>query len=74
MDSASLLQGKKKFTAFLAAAFMMYGPIKKLSRVNASIQQAIAAADPVLLQQALLMAGRAEVEVDGSPVTIEPDE
>ncbi len=33
-----------KFGAFIAAAFMMYQPIKKLSRVNASIQQAIAAA------------------------------
>jgi subfamily B ATP-binding cassette protein MsbA len=32
------------FVAFLTAAFMMYQPIKKLSRVNASIQQAIAAA------------------------------
>ena len=32
------------FTAFLTAAFMMYTPIKKLSRVNASLQQAIAAA------------------------------
>jgi subfamily B ATP-binding cassette protein MsbA len=33
-----------QFAAFIAAAFMMYQPIKKLSRVNASIQQAIAAA------------------------------
>jgi subfamily B ATP-binding cassette protein MsbA len=32
------------FSSFLAAAFMMYGPIKKLSRVNAGLQQAIAAA------------------------------
>jgi subfamily B ATP-binding cassette protein MsbA len=31
------------FASFLAAAFMMYQPIKKLSRVNASLQQAIAA-------------------------------
>ena len=35
------------FTAFLAAAFMMYGPIKKLSRVNAALQQAIAAAQRI---------------------------
>jgi len=35
------------FASFLAAAFMMYGPIKKLSRVNASIQQAIAAAERI---------------------------
>jgi subfamily B ATP-binding cassette protein MsbA len=33
-----------KFCAFITAGFMMYQPIKKLSRVNASIQQAIAAA------------------------------
>jgi subfamily B ATP-binding cassette protein MsbA len=33
-----------QFATFLGAAFMMYGPIKKLSRVNASIQQSIAAA------------------------------
>ncbi len=35
------------FSAFLTAAFMMYGPIKKLSRVNASLQQAIAAAQRI---------------------------
>jgi subfamily B ATP-binding cassette protein MsbA len=35
------------FATFLGAAFMMYGPIKKLSRVNASIQQAIAAAERI---------------------------
>lgn len=32
------------FTAFMAALFMMYSPAKKLSRVNANLQQAIAAA------------------------------
>jgi len=36
-----------EFTSFLATAFLMYGPIKKLSRVNASIQQAIAAAERI---------------------------
>jgi len=35
------------FTTFLTAAFMMYGPIKKLSRVNASIQQTIAASERI---------------------------
>jgi subfamily B ATP-binding cassette protein MsbA len=35
------------FSSFLAAAFMMYGPIKKLSRVNAGIQQTIAAAERI---------------------------
>lgn len=36
-----------EFTAFLAALFLMYGPLKKLSRVNANIQQGIAAAQRV---------------------------
>jgi ATP-binding cassette, subfamily B, bacterial MsbA len=36
-----------QFSAFLAAAFMMYGPIKKLSRVNAGIQQTIAATERI---------------------------
>jgi len=35
------------FTAFLAALLMMYAPAKKLSRVNANIQQAIAAGDRI---------------------------
>ena len=36
-----------EFTAFVAALMLMYGPIKKLSRVNASLQQAIAAAERI---------------------------
>jgi subfamily B ATP-binding cassette protein MsbA len=36
-----------EFTSFIAAAFLMYGPIKKLSRVNASIQQTIAASERI---------------------------
>lgn len=36
-----------EFSGFLTAAFLMYQPIKKLTRVNASIQQAIAAAQRV---------------------------
>ena len=35
------------FVAFITSLFMMYGPIKKLSRVNASLQQAIAAAQRI---------------------------
>ena len=35
------------FTSFLTAAFAMYAPIKKLSRVNAGLQQAIAAAQRI---------------------------
>jgi subfamily B ATP-binding cassette protein MsbA len=36
-----------EFVAFVAALFMMYGPAKKLSRVNASLQQAIAASERI---------------------------
>jgi subfamily B ATP-binding cassette protein MsbA len=35
------------FAVFLGAAFMLYGPVKKLSRVNAALQQAIAAAERI---------------------------
>ena len=35
------------FAAFIGALLMMYGPVKRLSRVNASLQQAIAAAERV---------------------------
>jgi len=40
-----LTQGQ--FTSFVAAAFMMYGPVKKLSRVNAGLQQAMAASERI---------------------------
>ena len=33
-----------EFTSFMAALFMMYMPIKKLARVNATLQQALSAA------------------------------
>jgi subfamily B ATP-binding cassette protein MsbA len=36
-----------QFASFFAAAFLMYGPAKKLSRVNANLQQAIAAAERI---------------------------
>jgi subfamily B ATP-binding cassette protein MsbA len=36
-----------EFAAFIAALLLMYEPVKKLSRVNASLQQAIAAAERV---------------------------
>jgi subfamily B ATP-binding cassette protein MsbA len=36
-----------EFTAFIASLFMMYGPAKKLSRVNADLQQAVAAAERI---------------------------
>ena len=36
-----------EFTSFLAALFLMYGPAKKLSRVNANLQQCLAAAQRI---------------------------
>ena len=36
-----------EFTSFLAALLFMYGPIKKLSRVNANLQQAAAASERI---------------------------
>ena len=36
-----------QFTAFIAALFMMYAPAKKLSRVNADLQQAMAAGERI---------------------------
>jgi subfamily B ATP-binding cassette protein MsbA len=40
-----LTQGQ--FVSFFTAVFMMYGPAKKLSRVNANLQQAVAAAERI---------------------------
>jgi subfamily B ATP-binding cassette protein MsbA len=42
---AGMTQGD--FMTFVVTAFLMYGPIKKLSRVNTNIQQAIAASDRI---------------------------
>jgi subfamily B ATP-binding cassette protein MsbA len=36
-----------EFTSFIAALLLMYGPAKKLSRVNANLQQAISAAERI---------------------------
>jgi len=36
-----------EFTSFIAAMFLMYGPAKKLSRVNANLQQAIASSERI---------------------------
>jgi subfamily B ATP-binding cassette protein MsbA len=36
-----------ELTSFIATLFLMYGPAKKLSRVNASLQQAIAASERI---------------------------
>jgi subfamily B ATP-binding cassette protein MsbA len=45
ISAGNLTQGQ--FVAFFTAVFMMYGPAKKLSRVNANLQQAIAAAERI---------------------------
>jgi subfamily B ATP-binding cassette protein MsbA len=36
-----------EFTSFVTALLLMYGPVKKLSRVNANLQQAAAAAERI---------------------------
>src|SRR5207244_13349967 len=36
-----------QFASFFTSVFMMYGPAKKLSRVNANLQQAIAASERI---------------------------
>jgi ATP-binding cassette, subfamily B, bacterial MsbA len=36
-----------EFTSFVGALLLMYGPVKKLSRVNANLQQAIAASERI---------------------------
>ena len=45
ITSGALTTGE--FTSFIAALFLMYGPAKKLSRVNANVQQAIAASERI---------------------------
>jgi subfamily B ATP-binding cassette protein MsbA len=45
ISSGRTTQGR--FLGFIFAAFMMYTPIKKLSRVNANLQQAIAASERI---------------------------
>jgi subfamily B ATP-binding cassette protein MsbA len=36
-----------EFTSFVTALLLMYGPVKKLSRVNANLQQALAASERI---------------------------
>jgi subfamily B ATP-binding cassette protein MsbA len=48
--SRSIARGEMttgEFTSFMAALFMMYTPVKKLSRVNATFQQALSAASRI---------------------------
>ncbi len=48
--SREIAQGRLtagEFTSFVAALLLMYGPIKKLSRVNANLQQALSASERI---------------------------
>jgi subfamily B ATP-binding cassette protein MsbA len=45
ISSGRLTTGQ--IASFFAAAFLMYGPVKKLSRVNANLQQALAACERI---------------------------
>ncbi len=62
---SSLTPGE--FMSFVAAAFLMYGPVKKLSRVNASVQQALAAAERIFS----LLDTHSEVKDAGTEVLTE---
>jgi subfamily B ATP-binding cassette protein MsbA len=44
---ASQMMTEGDFFSFLAAVMLMYGPAKKLSRVNADVQQALAASERI---------------------------
>ncbi|MCX6553232.1 MAG: ABC transporter ATP-binding protein, partial [Acidobacteria bacterium] len=53
-----------QFSKFIAALFLMYGPLKKLSRVNANVQQAIAASQRIF---ELLDTETEVADADGAP-------
>jgi subfamily B ATP-binding cassette protein MsbA len=58
-----------EFTEFLATAFMLYTPLKRLSRVNAGLQQSIAAAERIFD----LLDTETEVpQVPGAPMVARP--
>ena len=57
-----------EFTAFVAALFMMYAPAKKLSRVNADLQQAMAAGERIFE----ILDSHNEVEERPGAVTLPP--
>jgi subfamily B ATP-binding cassette protein MsbA len=57
-----------EFTSFVAALLLMYGPVKKLSRVNANLQQAAAASERIFE----LLDKHTEVKEDGSAVALPP--
>ena len=55
-----------EFTSFVAALLLMYGPVRKLSRVNANIQQAVAASERIF--DMLDTRGEARDTPDARPV------
>jgi subfamily B ATP-binding cassette protein MsbA len=57
------------FTAFLATALLLYTPLKRLSRVNAGLQQAIAAAERIF---ELLDSDTEVPQVPGAPMLARP--
>jgi subfamily B ATP-binding cassette protein MsbA len=67
--AGSLTSGQ--FTSFLVAVFMLYTPLKRLSRVNAGLQQSIAAAERIF---ALLDTDTEVAQVPGAPMLERPRE
>ncbi len=57
-----------EFTLFVAALLLMYGPVKKLSRVNANLQQAVAASERIFE----LLDTHSEVRERGGAVPLPP--
>lgn len=58
-----------QFTSFLATAFMLYTPLKRLSRVNAGLQQSIAASERIF---ELLDTETEVAQVPGAPMLTRP--
>jgi subfamily B ATP-binding cassette protein MsbA len=54
------------FVAFITALFLMYGPLKKLSRVNANVQQSIAAGERIF--EILLTHSEVEERASAAPM------
>lgn len=67
IQAGRLTQGA--FTGFLTTAFLLYAPIKRLSRVNAGLQQSIAAAERIF---ELLDMDTEVPQVPGAPMLARP--
>ena len=68
-ESAKATLDTGDFTAFLATAFMLYTPLKRLSRVNAGLQQSIAAAERIF---ELLDTDTEVPQIPGAPMLARP--